>query len=180
MVNSDTPAPGPETVPKMDMQALSQLDTKEVADTEAFQRWAGEGWQEASQVLTGSDGAPKMFYHGGDQGVTEFSPAETPNTGEDQTGLYFTARLPNAKFYADKLQIAQAERNLPVRSSVYGVILKMENPLVLTEGKGFRYESTDAPAGYDGVINTKTQEAVAYDPSKVFIVAEAPMLKVVH
>ncbi len=173
MVDSDNPTPAPEGHPVMDIQALSQLDAKEVANRLDFQAWAGDNWRETGEIVT-EDDDPVLFYHGGISGISEFSTEQTPNTAPDQQGIYFTNRLQDANFYAGKLKIDQIDRGLPKSASVYAVMLKMKNPYVTTNGDGVSSETIKAaPEGYDGIINTKSQEVVVFDPSQVFIAGEA-------
>lgn len=176
MIDSDNPAPTPEEVPKLDIQALSQLDPKEVANTSRFQEWAGEGWQTAGEVVMNAE-VPVLFYHGGHPGVTKFFTEQTPNTSPEQRGIYVTPRLNDARFYADKLKIDQQDRGLPQGSSVYAVMLKMRNPYFTEKGDGVSSASiTAAPEGYDGIVNVTSQEVVVFDPAQIFIAAEAQRL----
>ena len=163
----------PEGKPTIDIQALSQLDTKEVVNTPEFQAWAGTDWQASGEVVAGTDG-PALFFHGGMSGVGSFSRDEPRNTGDHQHGFYFSPRLHDARFYADKLKAEQIEEGQSPDASVYGVMLKMKNPYVITEGDSLSSASINAiPEGYDGVVNPKSQEVVVFDPAQIFIAAEA-------
>lgn len=175
MIDNDSPNPTMPEHPKVDIQRLSQLDSKEIANEPRFQAWAGENWQSDGELLTGPDGAPMMFYHGGLPNISEFSTEQTPNTSPDQTGMYFTPRIDEARFYADKLKIDQSERGLPQESSIYAVMLKMKNPYM--REKGDEVMSTTikvAPEGYDGVVNPQLREVVVFNPDQIFIAAETP------
>lgn len=169
-----TEAEHPEGRPVTDMQTLSQLDAKEVANTPEFQEWAGEGWQEAGEVVTDGEG-PVLFYHGGLPDIETFSTEQTPNTSSEQRGIYFSPRLDQARFFASRLLIDSADRGLPEKASVYAVFLKMKNPYVVAE-KGDALSSQKAvvaPEGHDGIVNPKGEEVVVFDPSQIFIAAEA-------
>jgi hypothetical protein len=165
-----------EGKPITDMQALSQLDAKEVANTPGFQEWAGESWQKDGEVVMDGE-APAVFYHGGVSGVEAFSRDNPRNTGAHQHGIYFSPRLHDARFYADKLRAEQIEEGQTPNSSVYAVMLKMKNPYEITQGDSLSSGSiNEVPKGHDGIVNPTSQEVVVFNPSQIFIAAEAPRL----
>lgn len=171
MVDSDTQKPQ-DGKKFSDVMQLAELDMREVAARPEFIAWAGEDGL-AGGVITDGE-APAVFYHGGASGVEEFNRDNPKNTGEQQHGFYFSPRLHDARFYADKLKAEQIEVGEDPNSSVYAVCLKMKNPYVVGEGDSISSASiNEIPEGYDGIVNPRSQEVVVFDPTQVFIAGEA-------
>jgi len=158
-----------------DVQTMKQLDAREILGSPEFKAWAGESWQEGGEVVTDGE-VPAIFYHGGNAGVSQFSAADGPNTSAEQTGIYFTPRIQDARFYAGKLQIDQSDRGLPQDSSVYAVMLKVKQPYETAKGDEIASQTAlTAPEGFDGIVNPRSQEVVVFNPDQVFIVGEVKM-----
>lgn len=164
-----------ETQPKqtLSLEELKAIEGSEIVDTAAFKEWAGENWATEGAVVSADD-KPLIFYHGGSSGVEGFNRDTPRNTGEQQHGIYFSDRVNDARFYADKLKAEQLEIGDTPEASVYAVSLKMSNPYIIGENDPVNSTSlNEIPEGHDGIVNQKSQEVVVFDPSQVLIVGEA-------
>ena len=149
---------------------LSDEELTAIVESEAYKAWVGEN---GADVVARQDGVPLIFYHGGHSGVTEFNRDNPRHTGQGQHGIYFSERLNPARFFADTLRAEQHEQSDSGQSSVYAVILKMQNPLAVEVGSGIESGSIDAvPQGYDGLVNPRKHEVVVFDPAQIFIAKE--------
>lgn len=159
-----------EKLPPRNLTGLLEAGERdEVMASDDFMVWAGTEL-ESGEVITDEEGKPAVFYHGGADGIEEFSRQNPLHTGEGQEGLYFTPRIQTANYYASTLAATQSERGEAGGASVYAVFLKIKNPMVVQQGDTFTGASIDVlPEGHDGVVNPQSQEVVVFDPSQVFV-----------
>ena len=148
----------------------------DITQTPRFKEWFGE-----SKIVDGS-GKPLVAYHGTDANITEFS-NQTPG----KRGFYFTTDL-------DKAETHRGKNNDWEAGSIMPVYLEINNPVVISDfttweklkaqftGEKLRASSEDGSLttflsdeqvdsyiaqGYDGIINEKGGEIIAFAPEQI-------------
>jgi hypothetical protein len=148
----------------------------DITQTPRFKEWFGE-----SKVI-GTDGKPVVVYHGTEANITEFS-NQTPG----KRGFYFTTDL-------DKAETHRGKNNDWEAGSIMPVYLAINNPIVISDfttweklkaqftGEKLRASSEDGSLttflsdeqvdsyiaqGYDGIINEKGGEIIAFAPEQI-------------
>ncbi len=135
-----------------------------VARTPAFKQWFGEG------KVVDENGEPLVVYRGNMQkGATDFWDPRSFNGTQGMTyessqltGIYFSKKKNNAKFYVD---ISETE------GEVLPVFLRIEKPYIGLETEGIRKDSP-LLREYDGAINETSNELVAFNPGQILILTE--------
>ncbi len=127
-------------------------------DTEAFKRWFGD-----SKVVD-ANGDPLVVYHG--TGATDISEFKVSTSGTYGGGIYLTPEIRGANDYA-------IYRGAP-SSTVYPVYAAIKNPASGSEAAQVASWKGEENAreelirrGYDGVVDMRSGEIVAFYPSQV-------------
>jgi len=127
-------------------------------DTAAFKRWFGD-----SKVVD-ADGKPMRVYHG--TGATDIGAFNVSDRGSYGGGIYLTPEIRGANDYA-------IYRGAP-SSTVYPVYAAIKNPASGSEAAQVASWKGEENAreelirrGYDGVVDMRSGEIVAFYPSQV-------------
>lgn len=127
-------------------------------DSEAFRKWFG------SSVVVNADGQPLLVYHG--TGATDINDFKVSDRGTYGGGIYLTPDIRGANDYA-------IYRGAP-SSTVYPVYAAIKNPASGSEAAQVASWKGEENAreelirrGYDGVVDVRSGEIVAFYPSQV-------------